>query len=55
MNENAQFEDLPPYWQEQIKKYRREGRNGRLERNRLREQVAELTAALADRVLDGGK
>lgn len=39
------FEQLPPYWQRQIKKLRSEAFELRMDRNRLRDELAAISSA----------
>lgn len=51
MHEDSQFQDLPVYWQRQIRKARREAAKYRHERDEARRQLAALT----DRLVSGAK
>lgn len=47
MSQDTQFDDLPVHWQNKILEYRREAARRRVERNKAREELAELRSALA--------
>jgi hypothetical protein len=40
IRQRVEFEELPPFWQQQIKKLRSEALGLRVERNKLRSQLA---------------